>query len=78
MSKLATIDALCDEFKAAWSANARPDFASWLARIGQQHQSELIEQLVAIDVDLLNRAGRPVAAEEYAEFGDTLVAFAHK
>lgn len=63
---LVAIEKVCDLFEAAWQAGLRPQIDVFLASPTGTHRSELLKQLLLLDVDYRARAGEPVAEEDYA------------
>ena len=67
------LDELCSEFEANWSQSKRPSFQDFLDKVDPQHHHKLLGMLVEVDVSLCLDDGKTVAAEDYAELGDSIV-----
>jgi serine/threonine-protein kinase len=58
-------DRVCDRFEAAWKAGCRPRVEDHLESLPGTAQSELLRELIALDVYYRHRTGESCHAEEY-------------
>ncbi len=65
------IDAICEEFEAAWKAGETPTIETYLAKLDQSGRAELVLELIGLDIDYRRRGGELVLASDYsARFSD--------
>ena len=70
------LDALVDEFDAAWHAGGSPSIDEFLNRFTGQNHDQLLEQLLPIDIEYRLKSGKEVSAEAYNRFGENAVGIA--
>lgn len=70
------LDAICNEFEANWVAETYPDFEAYLNRIGPSYGDRLLGMLLHVDIELRNKAGQQVKADQYQVLGEHAVAVA--
>ncbi len=70
------IDAICDEFEAQWAAQSKNAIQSLLDRVDPGMRQQLVEQLLAIDVELRMNGDETIAAADYQVLGDDAVRYA--
>ncbi len=59
------IDRLCDEFETAWRAGQEPRIEEYLNRVPEVGQPRLLEELLAVEFDLLQQNDRTVDIESF-------------
>lgn len=52
------VDEQCDTFEAAWQRGQRPDISDFLAGVPDHARSDLLAELLALDMELRARAGQ--------------------
>ena len=72
------IDQICNLFEDAWDAEHRPDIVEYLTRIDEEHRDELLVALLEVDIELRQRAGHAVSAEDYGAVSVAAVRFAEQ
>ena len=68
------LDAICVEFKDAWTANDQSGIATFLDQVDAKHRDRLMLMLIEIDIDLRNKHDLPVASADYADLGQQAIA----
>jgi len=64
-SHSAEIDAICDEFEAAWRAGQRPRIEEYLEQLAESGQSRLFDELLCGELELRFKAGEQPTSAEY-------------
>ena len=64
------LDAICDLFEENWSKDERPQFDTYLTRVGESHRDQLLLMLVEIDVDLRRKNDLLVSSSDYEALGN--------
>src|SRR5437764_1233417 len=59
------IDRLCDRFEAQWRAGRRPAPEDYLGQTAEPGRSELLRELLRLEVDYRRRLGEAPGAQEY-------------
>jgi eukaryotic-like serine/threonine-protein kinase len=59
------IDAICDQFEAAWRADEWPDIGAYLEPVADALRPQLFRELLALDLGLRERHGDPPDAALY-------------
>ncbi len=59
------VDRLCDRFERAWQSGRRPHLEHYLLRAAQPVTSELLRELLALELDYRSRCGEKPAPQEY-------------
>jgi len=59
------IDRICDRFEAEWKSAKRPQIESYIARSGGRPRTELLRELLAIELEYRGRLGEQPSTEEY-------------
>jgi serine/threonine-protein kinase len=62
---LRKIDAIADRFDALWSAGERPQLEDWISSVKPQVQSDLLAELLAIELEWRTEAGETPDSAEY-------------
>ncbi|QDT28979.1 Serine/threonine-protein kinase PknB [Gimesia panareensis] len=62
---LRKIDAIADRFEALWSARERPQLEDWISSEKPQVQSDLLAELLAIELEWRTEAGETPESVEY-------------
>ena len=78
LQKKRQIDVICDEFEAKWSNIGPTDIELWLNRIDAERRKQLLEQLLAIDVELRRNAKLTVLPKDYSRLGEYAVEYAEE
>jgi len=76
MSNAELIDRLCDEFEAAWRAGNEPRIADFLRKGKPEDQKELLQELIALDVEYRFRTDEVPDASIYGALSTEAVAIA--
>ena len=61
------VDALCDEFESDWKSGNRPSLTAYLQRTQPVHQSKLVKELIALDINYRRLQGETPTVREYVE-----------
>ena len=61
------VDGLCDRFKAAWKAGARPNIEKYLKDVSKDHRQVLFRKLMEVDIEYRRRAGEEPNEADYNE-----------
>lgn len=67
MSRGDRIDVICDRFEAAWQSGERPSLEEYIARVNAVEQSELLSQLLPLEIEYRRARGESPTAADYAE-----------
>jgi tRNA A-37 threonylcarbamoyl transferase component Bud32/sugar lactone lactonase YvrE len=68
-SEAARVDEICDRFEAAWKAGGRPRIEDFSSARAEPERSNLLRELIALDVAYRQRTGEaPTAADYLARF----------
>jgi serine/threonine protein kinase len=59
------VNAVCNRFELAWQAGQRPRIEDHLGEVPEPDRSELVRELVALDIDYRRQAGEDPRAEDY-------------
>ncbi len=63
------IDVICDEFEFEWQSGNRPDLRSYLNRCEREHQRQLFQELLLVQLELRRQEQEePIWEEYYALF----------
>src|SRR5262245_24099501 len=65
------VDQACERFEAAWESGPRPRIEAYLAEVHDSAKPILVEELIALEVELRRSAGEEPTVNEYlARFPD--------
>ena len=68
-SQREVLEQLCDHFEDAWRGGEGPRMENYVPRIGEAYRNALLQELVAVEVQLRREAGQsPQVAEYVARF----------
>jgi hypothetical protein len=59
------LDALCDDFEAAWQSGACPNLAAYLDRVPAEGDARLFRELLLLEVEYRGKRGDQLTADEY-------------
>ncbi len=65
LSQVKRTDQVCDQFEAAWKAGPRPRFDDFLADVPPAQWSDLLRELLILDLDYRRQLGESPTLEEY-------------
>jgi len=69
------IDSICEEFEAAWKSHRRPDVELFLAGAEEPVRTELLRELILLDVEYRQHAGETPTVDQYLGLFPEDVAF---
>ena len=61
------IDVVCDAFEREWTAGQRPAIEDYLTRVDEKTRTELLQQLLAVELEMRRKHGEQPSIEEYQE-----------
>src|SRR5438445_3136144 len=64
-SDLRRVDQACDSFEAAWKAGRRPRVEAYLGKMAEPERTELLEELIRLELDYRAQRGERPSQEEY-------------
>ena len=59
------IDQICDRFEAEWKSSRRPEIGAYIASSHGRLRTELLCELLAIELEYRSRLGEQLSSEEY-------------
>lgn len=65
MSSFFTIDALCDQFEAAWRSDPRLTIGEFQAQTAPEFPKPLLQALLEVELDLRPAYGEVVSVDDY-------------